>query len=126
MDRIRESKRFFSKTDNAWWNRQEQIVYGEENRDTPTVVSVNQIRLNGWAEQLVSEQVTTDIHGKKTRSTEILDRYKRMRFRLTQYADSDTAAEQVFLDNRLVSSVNKTGVFTPVLLRSSRQKGGYC
>ncbi len=110
MDRIQENQNRYIKIENNWWQQNSNSVLAQENNDKQTTISTSLRRLSGWDGRIISETITKDIHGNETKSTESLDRHKRTRIHKIQYPDSTIAAEQLFINNRLINSRSKTGI----------------
>ena len=109
MDRIQETSTLYKKQDDGWWKEQTHRLYTEANSSKTATVSVNKTRVSGWANNLIAEQRSIDIHGNETRTIDFLDRYNRILKRRIHYPDSEIVAEQVYRNSQLVSSQGKTG-----------------
>ncbi len=109
-DRIQKNQNHYIKIDNIWWTRKSGSVLDQENSDNENTVSTNLNRLTGWDGKIISETISKNLHGNKTIFTEFLDRHNRTRILKTQYPDSNISAVQTFVNNRLITTRNKTGV----------------
>ncbi len=112
-DRITESETAFSFVDDTWWQQTVQTVYPESDSEDSVEVSQSLSRLTDLGtDNLVSESVQIDIHGKRTVSRSRLDRETRTRTNTTDHPDSDTDSETVGRYGLTVSSTTKTGLTT--------------
>ncbi len=112
-DRITESETAFAFVDDAWWQRTVQTVYPESGIEDSVEVSESLSRLTGLGtDNLVSESVQIDIHGKRTVSRSHLDRETRTRTDTVDHPDSDTNSVTVSQYGLTVSSTSKTGLTT--------------
>jgi RHS repeat-associated protein len=109
-DRITETINRYQKIDTGWWHTTTTSVYAAAGSAVPTVIGIDRDRLTGWRDRLISQRVSTDIHGSDTVSTETLNRRERLRTTTVTGPDSRSPAQQVYRDTRLISSRSTTGV----------------
>lgn len=108
-DRIEERRSGYVKSDGAWWQQEQQLVYPETGSDRPTVVSTALSRLSGWDGSLVSERIVIDSHGAQTVFRETLERSRRLRSTTVLSPDSTIAEEHHLVNGLPVAAMTKTG-----------------
>ena len=111
-DRITETTSAYTQDNsNAWWARSTQSVYATANDATPTSVALTDERLSGFANGVVSENRSTDIHGNTVVSTTSVNRVTKT-VTAESLSPESTVAEQQVTVNGLVTSVRSRSNLT--------------
>ena len=110
MDHITATQSRFKRIGEDWWQEGSQSIHAHDNRDRETVVAIQRQRLTGWKHHTVSERITVDIHGNKTRVVETLDRFKHTRLETVFFPDSTNPSQTVYVDGHLAAVTSKTGI----------------
>ncbi len=110
-DRISESDTMFHYFDGDWWQQRFQLVYATDSEETTNTINITQTRLTGLGtDGLVSETISTDIHGNETVSQVTIDQDAQVQTRTIDYPDSNIDAVSITTGGLLTSSQTKTGV----------------
>ena len=111
-DRISETVSAYVQDDAGdWWLRNERRIYATANSATPTTVSASDRRISGFANGVISETRSTDIHGNTTVSTTAVNRATKT-ITAERLSPESTVAEQQVTVNGLVTSVRSLSGLT--------------
>ena len=111
-DRIAETASSYVRDgDGNWWLRTEQKVYATDNDSAPTMVSASERRGSGFANGVVSETRSTDIHDNTVISTTSIDRAART-VTVESLSPGSAVAEQRVTVNGLVVSIRSMSNLT--------------
>ena len=111
-DRITDNTTAYMQDNNDdWWLRSEQKVYATDNDSAPTMVSASERRGSGFANGVVSETRSTDIHGNTVVTTTSIDRAART-VTVESLSPGSAVAEQRVTVNGLVVSIRSRSNLT--------------
>ncbi len=111
MDRITTMESRYVAEAGNWWHEQRQEMFGKDNTDDATTLSIIKRKLTGLGGSLglISEVRTTDRFGNITNSATHLERSTGTKVEMVDYPDSDIDASSVYVKGLLTSSQDKTG-----------------
>ena len=111
-DRITDNTTAYMQDNNDdWWLRSEQKLYATVNDSTPTMVSASERRVSGFANGVVSETRSTDIHGNTVVTTTAVNRAAKT-VTVESLSPESTVAEQQVTVNGLVVSIRSRSNLT--------------
>ena len=98
--------------DNGWWKKTTGKTYATANSASATTVKSERTRLSGFANGIVSETQTIDIHGNTTTATTTVDRANKTVTESVLYPDSTVAEQTVTVNGLKTSERTKTNLTT--------------
>ena len=111
-DRITDNTTAYMQDNNDdWWLRSEQKLYATVNDSTPTMVSASERRVSGFANGVVSETRSTDIHGNTVVTATAVNRAAKT-VTVESLSPESTVAEQRVTVNGLVVSIRSRSNLT--------------
>ena len=112
-DRILEHETGYIQENGYWWHETTEKIYATDNSATATTTNITRTRLTGLGtDGLVSEIITTDIHGNESVDRLYIDRVNKQKKRELISPDSTTAAQTITENGLLISSRSKSNVTT--------------
>ncbi len=112
--RIRQTIRQFVQQSNVWFQVESNLTYLADNDSTPTVVSVKQVQLGGFAANVISQITTWDADTNATVVTTYVNRAAKTVTVVTNASNSTLAATNIVV-NGLLQSASTLTVAQPTL-----------